>query len=607
MAFLIPQNIPSRNDLPASLQTVARALRDLPDEVTVWLERSGSGDRATLAAEFDIDFDQDSSPADQDPYLVVLDPASGIAVLEAPSRKALARRGIEAFRRKLDIARIQSDVNTRVKSLSHQIRGAKNHRINRLPIKQVTALPNVRRANIPAFARNLPVLSWEDLEPQNLGKALRRILDNRTPALTGEGEKAVRAVVNPRIVIKEDQSTDQGRLLFDPPSLTDPDQVIAVLDRRQERLAMSLGPGYRIIRGVAGSGKTLILTYRARYIAEHFPSARVLLLCYNRPLYAALEQEVADMANIRVRTVDGLAADLLKGSKHRYPSPKTDEDWRKRRLEAISRSVSLDNSQKYDLVLVDEAQDLETSHLDLAYSMLKRDNQHFVMALDSAQNIYRRRMTWNPPGMTARGRSTILRRNYRNTREILEPAVDVLMGPKRTATRTAANDLAELVLPEKAERSGRKSLILECADLKAETAKVARMIKERCRSGAEPGEIVVLSGSKKHRYFVLRALKEKGVKTFDAQIGRNKSKSASVRDAVRIASLHLFKGLEFPHVFISAANHIWVQDEDAASKLDAQKRLLYTGMTRGTQTLTITFSGAGPVADALRAARTRIN
>ena len=94
MAFLIPQNIPSRNDLPARLQAVARALRDsLPDEATVWLERSGTGDRAALALEFDIDFDQESSPANQEPFLLVFDPEAGIAVLETRETPPVVARG----------------------------------------------------------------------------------------------------------------------------------------------------------------------------------------------------------------------------------------------------------------------------------------------------------------------------------------------------------------------------------------------------------------------------------------------------------------------------------------------------------------------------------
>ena len=87
MAFLQPANIPSRNDVPARLQTVAKCLREfLPDEVTVWLERTGEGERRALRKEFEqprFEGLDDIGDAGE-PYLVVLDPAAGVAVLEVP-------------------------------------------------------------------------------------------------------------------------------------------------------------------------------------------------------------------------------------------------------------------------------------------------------------------------------------------------------------------------------------------------------------------------------------------------------------------------------------------------------------------------------------------
>lgn len=41
-----------------------------------------------------------------------------------------------------------------------------------------------------------------------------------------------------------------------------------VMDLQQEQLARSLGNGHRVIHGVAGSGKTMILSYRAEYLAK---------------------------------------------------------------------------------------------------------------------------------------------------------------------------------------------------------------------------------------------------------------------------------------------------------------------------------------------------
>ena len=67
-------------------------------------------------------------------------------------------------------------------------------------------------------------------------------------------------------------------------------EPLRVLDLPQERLMRSLGDGHRVIHGVAGSGKTLLLTYRAEYLAKaHTPDPKpILILCYNEPLAVTL-------------------------------------------------------------------------------------------------------------------------------------------------------------------------------------------------------------------------------------------------------------------------------------------------------------------------------
>jgi hypothetical protein len=56
-----------------------------------------------------------------------------------------------------------------------------------------------------------------------------------------------------------------------------------VMDLQQEQLARSLGEGHRVIHGVAGSGKTLILGYRAEHLARVCVKP-ILVLCYNKAL-----------------------------------------------------------------------------------------------------------------------------------------------------------------------------------------------------------------------------------------------------------------------------------------------------------------------------------
>lgn len=65
--------------------------------------------------------------------------------------------------------------------------------------------------------------------------------------------------------------------------------LLSVMDLQQEQLARSLGEGHRIIHGVAGSGKTLILGYRCLHLAKQL-NLPILVLCYNVTLAASLLQ-----------------------------------------------------------------------------------------------------------------------------------------------------------------------------------------------------------------------------------------------------------------------------------------------------------------------------
>ena len=85
------------------------------------------------------------------------------------------------------------------------------------------------------------------------------------PALSLPQTNRVRAILFPEIRVT------QIALPFDgPPENASPakDRVLEVMDMQQEQVARSMGEGHRIVRGVAGSGKTLILAFRAEQIAR---------------------------------------------------------------------------------------------------------------------------------------------------------------------------------------------------------------------------------------------------------------------------------------------------------------------------------------------------
>ncbi|MDF1811546.1 MAG: DUF2075 domain-containing protein [Verrucomicrobiales bacterium] len=65
------------------------------------------------------------------------------------------------------------------------------------------------------------------------------------------------------------------------------------LEPRNDLREMSEDLLVRVVTGVAGCGKTLVLLHRAALLAQHFPEARVLIISHNRPLIADLERRLS--------------------------------------------------------------------------------------------------------------------------------------------------------------------------------------------------------------------------------------------------------------------------------------------------------------------------
>lgn len=569
MAFLLPENLPSRNNVSRRLQSVARAARDhLPEEVTVWLRE------------------------EEHKFLVLLDPAAGILVIEAPPE-----RSRQARRRKFtpEAKEVRRQVAEELKNLGRE---AQAEPIASLPVKNALALPDVKRGetlSAKLAEAGQTVLFAEDLTSSAFRGAIGRILSNQGGPLTENQEKAARAAVNPKIIIRP---VRDNQLVFSPPG--DGEDVFAVMDRQQERLAEYLGPGYRRIRGVAGSGKTLVLLHRARFIADHFPQYRVLLLCFNKALSLALKELAGERENLTVQTVDSLAFQILNGAGKSF-DPKNNDDWERLRLEALKMVSRRSVDDLYHLVLVDEAQDLRKSHLDLAYAMVRPgrpEEKDFVVAYDSAQDIYRRRTLWNPPELTARGRSSIMTVNYRNTREILEFAMNFLTGSSEWAeAKIDLEDDYAVVPPKSALRQGPHPDVATCANVAQEAKEIADRVSKQLRNGRRPDNVAVLFGSYDMKAELGRAFDNKRIPHEFVR----RDTLITTKDKVRISNLNQVKGLEFGAVFICGANLVRVPGgEDDIQNI---KSLLYVGMTRAQDELTVTYSGAGEVGEALQRAQ----
>ncbi len=584
MGFLIPENIPSRNDVPKLLPEVARCLRDMVDDsVTVWLHPT---DHEAVA-------------------LLVLDPSAGLVLMEAPSPAKLRLLKRSGFPRRssmapgLDVVRATAGERA---GLVERLVEAEQRLGVEFPFAEVLAFPSLARRE---FRRLSPegqpaeYLLKEDFSKERLRSAIARVL--RGPAdrpLSEPEERLVRGALKPEIIIHPLNGAGDNGLLFTPRECDE--DLIRVLDRRQERLAHHLGSGYRVIRGVAGSGKSLVLVHRARYLAENFPGHRFLLTCYNTPLSLALREQVGDVPskNVTVRTVDSLAKEFVR------MNPTNDDEWAMQRERAVVVARKMTETAKYDAVFVDEAQDLNPPALDLVHALLKKGREDFVVALDGAQNVYRKTAKWNPPGMTARGRTTLLQKCYRNTREIMEFAWRFL---KPTNVGVVNDDRLDdptlLVRPEATSRRGPLPVVLQCESARAEVNEIVRRIRKAGANGTAWGQVAVLYGTRKGIVDpLLSGLQKNGVPNLwvsDPKNRENRRKVVSAGDVVRVSTMQGLKGLEFSRVFMCGVNDIY----DAGADDETHRRkIAYVAMTRAMDELMVTVSGSGPIGQAIQAA-----
>lgn len=569
MAYLIPENLPSRPDIHAQLQVVAAALRDrVSDDVTVWLEEG-----------------------DDRPYLLILDPNAGILLLDAPPTDRRRRRTFKFGQPEMSV--LESKVAERHSQLRARIRA--EQRLSDLPTATAVALPHLDSSEATGLVSpGVSVISRKEFEDGNLHGALVDVLGRGTTRLTERDERILRGIVKPEIVISgRAHASDNGQLVFRPPDVDSAD-VIRVLDRQQEQLARHLGPGYRVIRGVAGSGKTLVLTFRARFIAENWPQWKILVTCFNRTLARALGEYLSDTANVTVQHIDSIAWRMAG-------KPRVNRgEWGALRESAVTRARVNHSGDRYDVVLVDEAQDFETAQLELAHLMLKPGRDDFIIALDSAQNIYRKRSRWNPPNTTARGRTTLLRTNYRNTKEILEFAFHFLSDGKPISTdELASEDPDVIVPPEATSRRGPAPRVITCAGRQEEVEAVAHAMKELNGRGVRWSSMAVIYGASSWQTALYYECKKQAIPYhWVTRNSRSKDEIMAAGNAVRVSTAQSLKGLEFSRVFVCGADQISSPDDDHQSV----KRLLYVAMTRAVDELTLTVSGAGPITAALQAA-----
>lgn len=376
--------------------------------------------------------------------------------------------------------------------------------------------------------------------------------------------------------------------------------IVRVMDMQQEQLARSLGEGHRVIHGVAGSGKTLILGYRCLYLAKllHKP---ILVICFNITLASWLrgmmiERGVND--RVHVYHFHDWCGEQLRRYHIAQPAFSEGADAKVAAVIAAVDQGSIPRGQ-YGALLVDEGHDFEESWLRLIVQMVDPDEGSLLLLYDDAQSIYKSKksidFSLSSVGIKARGRTTILKLNYRNTRDILDYAYRFIRN--YLAPSDSDDDHVPLIEPQASGRRGPPPYLRLCGSRREEILYVAHTLSRLNSEGMAWREMCVTCRSKGLAEALARGLGTAGIPVDSLITAAEKKSFDRTNDAVKVMTMHSSKGLEFPLVVIPGLGELPIPANDAA----VEAKLLYVAMTRSTDKLLLTASRKSAFVDLLRA------
>jgi superfamily I DNA/RNA helicase len=389
-----------------------------------------------------------------------------------------------------------------------------------------------------------------------------------------------------------------------------------ILSQEQQRLSnLDLDGKPRLVRGVAGSGKTIVLSNWLAKTARRMsavPDARIWAVYANRSLHKLLRESIEGAwkgagtfsefpwQNVSLMHVKDVLAGLLPSVSLSMETFEFEYD--RAAEEFLNRQEEATILPRCQALFIDEAQDMGPNTLRLLLSLVEQTNQEdrnsrsAHIFFDNAQNIYGRKTPkWSEFGLDMRGRSTIMRESFRSTQPITELAVNLL---HRLSPESDLHDHKELVslgLIERTDRVGEEWLrvrfnqvqgpkpFVQKFDSRNEEVTVLgndiiRLVK---KEGVAPADICLIYNGKS----VARLLETKLASRL-AEIGVALSVQTNrpferQPNTLLVTTSHSFKGYDAEVVLIPCADQYTTQDGQILSAN------LYVAMTRARSLLGI--------------------
>lgn len=435
-----------------------------------------------------------------------------------------------------------------------------------------------------------------------------------TSILTYDQISTLKGILHPDTVIRSQPVTEIS--VSESAPLPNDSIILQTLDIQQEQFAKKLGKGHRLISGVAGSGKTLILLCRAKYLLESQPDSRILILCFNKPLAAYLRSVLhEDEKNPQHQKIEVFHFNAwAKQTMSKLPNPKqysSDKEVYNEELgeQLLNWLANFTEEQRWDSILIDEAHTFSPSWFKCCVAALKdRIDGDLLIVSDGLQSLYQRgKFTWKSVGVKAQGqRSRKLTKNYRNTQEILDTAWSVVERSLPNLGEANNDEMTfPIVQPTAALRHGDIPVLHIALDRYQEIYSAVSLIKKLQGSGYDSKDIAIIYHNRGRDIqpltTLIEQLDESGCGAYWVTETEETKERYSVNSpGVRIITALSSLGLEFKVVFI-----LWLQQfanchasnpEIAAE----ERRKLYVAMTRAQEKLYVFGSGHVPILNELK-------
>jgi superfamily I DNA/RNA helicase len=417
-----------------------------------------------------------------------------------------------------------------------------------------------------------PIFGNDWLDEEHLDKVVPDWNRQRTHFLDKKWVKDIRFWLMPPF-----HSTEQG-------------ENIRLTTEQKRHVDPSPGQHQRL-KGVAGSGKTLVIAQRAANLAAE--GKKVLVVTYNITLWHYIRDHISrarrsfGWERIEFTHFHGLCRNYLSENDIPWPRNEAGEvDYAAAPdliIEKLSKGINA-NHRVYDAVLIDEGQDFEPDWYQVLCSFLS-ENDEVLFVADERQNVYQRDQLWtnSMKGTKFRGRWRELKESYRLPVPVIEKAnhfAEVFMNSQGSEPIPAVYQMS---LPGFDPHLVWRNMdsFYDCAQKSVEIFKFLTREKEQ-----HPQDMIILLPTHEEGWIMLQRFMEAGISDVnhvfeDKDNSHHHKKSFWMGDGrLKMSTIHSFKGWELKNVIL-------ITPEDSCFRGESLDSLIYTAITRTRENLIV--------------------